>query len=326
SETATQIVYFRKALPFANLTISTSQNGSVTSIRRTPYGRILTYQTSGPHAPSIQTDVILFDHEKKIEFINHLHKDPVNRKEAVYFAFPFAVQQPSFSYEIQNGWVNPAKDTLLGGSLEWFTVQHWVRVAGNGLAAGLVPVDAPLVTLGDINRGRWPVKFQPKSSTVFSYALNNYWHTNFRRVQSGDFTFRYVITSSATLSGEDLGRLGRASMTPLELRHLINNDKYDNPARPLSPAPASFLTISDPDVVVVDWKEADNGQGTILRLLEIGGREARAEIGLPLFTLQKAVLDSAAEQDQVAIPLSGHSLSVDLKPHQIMTLRLLVKK
>ncbi|MGH9455784.1 MAG: glycoside hydrolase family 38 C-terminal domain-containing protein, partial [Terriglobia bacterium] len=41
-ETATQIVYFRKALPFANLTISTSQNGSVTSIRRTPYGRILT--------------------------------------------------------------------------------------------------------------------------------------------------------------------------------------------------------------------------------------------------------------------------------------------
>ena len=325
-ETATQIVYFRKALPFANLTISTSQNGSVTGIRRTPYGQILTYQTSGPHAPSIQTDVILFDHEKKIEFINHLHKDPVNRKEAVYFAFPFAVQQPSFSYEIQNGWVNPAKDTQLGGSLEWFTVQHWVRVVGNGLAAGLVPIDAPLVTLGDINPGRWPLKFQPKSSTVFSYALNNYWHTNFRRVQSGDFTFRYVITSGATLSGEDLGRLGRASMTPLESRHLINNDKYDDPARPLSPAPASFLTVSDPDVAVVDWKEADDGPGTILRLLEIGGREARAEIGLPLFTLQKAVLDSAAEQDQAAIPVSGHSFSVDLKPHQIMTLRLLVKK
>ena len=46
------------------------------------------------------------------------------------------------------------------------------------------------MTFGDINRGLWPEKFEPKSSTIFSYALNNYWHTNFPRVQSGEFTFR----------------------------------------------------------------------------------------------------------------------------------------
>jgi len=325
-ETQTQIVFFRKALPFAKLAISASHGGSVVSIRRTPYGRVMTYQTSGLHAPSIRTGVTLFDHEKKIEFVNRLHKDPVNHKEAVYFAFPFAIQTPAFSYEIQNGWVNPAKDTLLGGNLEWFTVQHWVRVASNGLAAGVVPVDAPLVTLGDINRGRWPVKFQPNSSTVFSYALNNYWHTNFRRVQSGDFTFRYVVTSGAKLPGEELGRLGRSAMTPIELRHLIGNDKYDDPARPLSPAPASFLTVSDPDAVVVNWKEAENGQGTILRLLEAGGRSAHAEISLPVFALQKVMLDNAAEQDQTVIPASAHSFAIDLKPHQIMTLRLILAK
>ena len=325
-ETQTQIVYFRKALPFAKLAISASQGGSVVSVRRTPYGRVLTYQTSGLHAPSIRTDVMLFDREKKIEFVNHLRKDPVNHKEAIYFAFPFAVQTPAFSYEIQNGWVNPATEILLGGNLEWFTVQHWVRVAGDGLEAGLVPEDAPLVTFGDINRGRWPVKFQPKSGTVFSYALNNYWHTNFRRVQSGDFTFRYVVTSGAKLSGGELGRLGRSAMTPIEIRHLIGNDKYDNPARPLSPAPASFLRVSDPDAVVVDWKEAENSQGTILRLLEVGGRSAHAVISLPVFVLQKVMLDNAAEQDQSSLPASGHSFTVDLKPHQIMTLRLILAK
>jgi len=325
-ETQTQIVYFRKALPFAKLAISASHGGSVVSVRRTPYGSIMTYQTSGLHAPSIRTDVVLFDNEKKIEFVNRLHKDPVSHKEAVYFAFPFAIQAPAFSYEIQNGWVNPAKDMLLGGNLEWFTVQHWVRVAGDGVAAAVVPVDAPLVTLGDINRGRWPVKFQPESSTVFSYALNNYWHTNFRRIQSGDFTFRYVITSGGKLSGEELGRLGRSAMTPIELRHLIGNDKYDNPARPLSPAPASFLTVSDPDAVVVNWKEAENSQGTILRLLEAGGRSTHAVISLPVFALQKVMLDNAAEQDQSSLPASGHSFAIDLKPHQIMTLRLILAK
>jgi alpha-mannosidase len=325
-EGETQIVYFRKPLPLAKLTISPSRDGRVVSIRRTPYGQIMTYQTSGLHAPSIRTDVILFNGEKKIEFVDHLLKESVSHKEAVYFAFPFAVRNPSFSFEIQNGWVNPAKNILLGGCLEWFTVQHWVRVAGDGVAAGLVPVDAPLVTLGDINRGRWPLKFQPKSSTVFSYVLNNYWHTNFRRVQSCDFTFHYVVTSGASLPAEELGQLGRASMTPMEARHLIGNDKYDDPARPLSPGPASFLTVSDRDVAVVDWKAADNGQGTILRLLEIGGRDAPAVVRLPLFTIQKAFLDNAAELNQSPLAASNHSFHVDLKPHQIVTVRLRIKK
>jgi alpha-mannosidase len=325
-EGPTQIVYFRKALPFAQLSINTSSRGRVLSVRKTPYGRIMTYEASGLHAPSIRTDVLLFDDEKKIELVNHLRKDPVDRKEAVYFAFPFAARPPSFSYEIQNGWVDPAKDILLGGNTGWFTVQHWVRVSGGGMAAAVVPVDAPLVTLGDINRGRWPVRFQPASSTIFSYALNNYWHTNFRRVQSGDFTFRYVITSGAQLSAEDLERLGAASMTPVELRHLISNDKFDDPEQPLTPAPASFLTVSDPDAEVLDWKEAANGQGTILRVLEIGGRNAHPEIKLPLFPLEKVMLDNAAEEDQTAIASTEHSFSVDLKPHQVMTLRLVLAK
>ena len=41
----------------------------------------------------------------------------------------------------------------------------------------------------------------------FAYALNNYWHTNFPRVQSGEFTFRYVLTSGADLSPAALSRL-----------------------------------------------------------------------------------------------------------------------
>ena len=81
---ATQIVFMRKSLPLAKLNVGASAGGRVTSLRRTSYGQVLTYETSGPHAPSIETDVILYDREKRIELVNRIHKDPSDNKEAVY--------------------------------------------------------------------------------------------------------------------------------------------------------------------------------------------------------------------------------------------------
>lgn len=319
----TQIVYLNKAMPEAKLAIHTSQEGRVTSIRKTSYGTIMTYETSGMDAPHVQSQVILFDHQKKIEFINQLDKQPVDDKEAVYFSFPFAIAHPDFNYEIQNGWVDPAHNILKGGSLEWFSVRHWVKVSGPEFSVGLVPLDAPLVCLGDINRGTWPEEFKPKDATVYSYALNNYWHTNFIRVQQGRYTFRYVLTSGNDLSPASLSRLGRDAMTPLEHQQVISNDKYDDPARPLSPAPQSFLTVSSPDVVVEDWKDSMDGNGSIVRLVEIGGENTTARITFPLFHLKQAWTTNAVEQNQSPLKVEGKSLGVSLTPHQIVTLRII---
>jgi alpha-mannosidase len=317
----TQIVYLSKSLPEAKLAIHTSHEGHVTSIRKTSYGTIMTYEASGMDAPHIRSEVILFDQQKKIEFVNRLDKQPVPQKEAVYFAFPFAIAHPDFSYEIQNGWVDPAHDILTGGSLDWFAVQHWVRVSGPEFSAGLVPLDAPLVSLGDINRGTWPKAFKPKDATVYSYAMNNYWHTNFIRVQEGRYTFRYVLTSGQDLSPALLARLGRAAMTPLEHQQVISNDKRDDPARPLSPAPQSFLTVSSPDVVVENWKSAMDGHGTIVRLVEVGGQSTTARLSFPLFHLQQAWTANAVEENQSPVKVEGNSFEVTIRPHQIVTLR-----
>ncbi|HEY6292376.1 MAG TPA: polysaccharide lyase family protein [Terriglobia bacterium] len=318
----TQIVYMRKSLPLAKLTVGASSGGRVTSLRRTSYGQVLTYETSGPHASSIDTDVILFDQEKKIELVNRVHKDPSDNKEAVYFAFPVAGEHREFTYEIQNGWVDPAHDLLKGANVAWFTVQHWVRVASAGLSVGLVPIDSPLITLGDIVRGTWPEEFQPRSGTVFSYVMNNYWHTNFRRVQSGDYTFRYALTSGSDLSSAELARFGRAAMTPLEVGELVSNDKFDDPARPLPPSPRSFLEVDAPNVVVVNWKAADDGNGTIVRLLETGGSSATATLTFPMFNVGRAWMANAAEGNLEPLSPSGHSVTIGLKPHQIATLRI----
>ncbi len=58
---------------------------------------------------------------------------------------------PHFRYEIQNGSVDPARDMEPGAGVEWFSVQHWVSVEQDGVSATVLPLDAPLVRLGDIN-------------------------------------------------------------------------------------------------------------------------------------------------------------------------------
>jgi len=321
-ERETQIVYLQKSLPLANLTIHPSSGGHTIGLQKTPYGQILTVESKDLHTPLIRTEIMLFDNAKKIEFVNRFTKDVVHDNEAVYFAFPFNVQKPGFSYEIQNGWVNPARDLLEGAGVEWFSVRHWVKVSNDDVSVALVPVDAPLITLGDINRGTWPKAFAAKSSTVFSYALNNYWHTNYRGEQGGDFTFRYVFTSGSALPAGDLARLGRSAMTPLEAQKVVSQDKFDNPARPLAPVATSFMEISSPDVAVENWKAANDGEGTIIRLLEVGGESANAQLSFPLFHLEHAWLDNAAEENQKEIPVTGSSVDISLKPHEIFTLRI----
>jgi pterin-4a-carbinolamine dehydratase len=322
-ETDTQLVIFRKTLPLAKLAVSSSGPAKIIRVRRTSYGQILTVRTTGLHASLIDTDIMLFDHEKKIEFVNRFRKQPVRNKEAVYFAFPFALETSSFSYEIQNGWVDPSKDLLKGANLEWFAVQHWVKESASGVAIGLVLLDAPLVTIGDIDRGTWPERFEPKSSTIFSYVINNYWDTNYPRIQSGDFTARYVLTSGRDLTPEFLSRLGRASVIPLEMDWLNGFDKFGNPSSILQAVPTSFVRVDTPDVVLENWKVAEDGRGTILRILELAGHAVTAQLNFPLFKLECAWLANAAEEDQEECKVSEHLVEVPLKPHGIVTLRVL---
>ena len=107
------------------------------------------------NVPSIEAEITLYDTPKRVEIINRIHKDEVRTKEAVYFAFPFRVSPPELAYEIQNAWVRPNVDQLPGACREWFTTQNVVTARDAGITIAWATPDSPLMTLTDINRGRW---------------------------------------------------------------------------------------------------------------------------------------------------------------------------
>ncbi|MGA3325120.1 MAG: polysaccharide lyase family protein, partial [Terriglobia bacterium] len=246
-------VQYSSVAPVPEFSIHGAGSGRLVSVTHQPFGVVARLESQGVNTPQIATEVILFNGQKKIEFINRVHKTEVYTKESVYFAFPFALEHPQFRYEIQNGFVDPGRDQLPGAGKEWFSVQHWVAAEEGGGSVALVPVDASLVCLGDIFRATWPKEFGPRPGTIFSYAMNNYWDTNYAAGQGGDFTFRYVLTSGDHLQTASLSRLGWEEVTPAEVDQIIPQDKALDSPRPLDGAQGSFLQVDQPNVVLVTW-------------------------------------------------------------------------
>jgi alpha-mannosidase len=290
-------------------------HGKLVSSHRTPYGTEIVLESSAPHTPVVRTQITLVDTEKRIELSYAIHKESVLTKEAAYVAFPFDVANPQFAYETQSAWVNPAKDELPGGSREWYAVNHWAGVSNDNISAAVIPIDAPLINFGDIVRGNWPQEFTPKSPTIFSWLMNNYWGTNFAPQQGGDFTFRYDIVSSPTFDPVQLARAGRSAMTPLE----ADVTTATSSSSLLRPTQSTILEISNPNVALSTWKRAERGQDTVLRLVELSGKKQTTTISSPFFKCLAAWNANLLEEKQGEIPTSSGGLEITMEPYEIKT-------
>ena len=310
-----------------NFQIHPAHNGKLVSVVRTPYGWEAHMLSTATNTPTIATEVRLFEHEKKIEFIEDLNKDDTLSKEAAYFAFPLAISHPRFEYEIQTASMDPSKDMLPGAGHEWFSVQHWVSAQADGVSTTVMPLDVPLVTLGDIDRGNWPDSFGERPATIFSFAMNNYWEDNYRASQGGSFRFRYVITSAPSTNEGELSRMGWEEATPLEFNQITEQDKSVNRSSPLNGSQSSFLQVDDPNLLLDTWKPAEDGNGTILRFLDLGGQTRSVVVHLPVFQLTGVWQTDAVERNQSQLSVgNGEEFTVIVHPHEIVTVRIAIRE
>ena len=309
---------FGAALKPPALTVHPAQFGKVVSVRRTSLGIAISLHSSAMNTRSIDTEVLLPNGQKQILLTYRLHKDRVLTRESAYIAFPFSVAQPQFTYGSQAAWVNPAKDELAGGSREWYLPTTWAAVYNPQVTDAVVPVDAPLTAFGDIVRGNWPAQFQPKGSAIFSWLMNNYWGTNFPAWQGGDFIFRYAITSDAHFDPTSLNRFGWNAITPLE-----RDDVTASTGRTVLPnQQTSLLEISNPKINLLTWKQAEDGDGSILRLQDASGEASQFSITSKYLNIAQAWSCNLLEENQSQLRTTSDGVSVSIKPFQVITLRL----
>jgi len=106
------------------------------------------------------------------------------------------------------------RDQQPGSCRDWYCHTHWVWLhEGNDGVLWSGP-DTPLFTLNDLFRGAWRRTIVP-DGTLFAYAMNNYWHTNYAASQGGPVTFRFRLSLLAPGDVAEPVRRGWAACEPL---------------------------------------------------------------------------------------------------------------
>jgi len=98
-------------------------------------------------------------------------------------------------------------------------------------------------------------------------------------------------------------------------------DQVPNP-QSLIPNPQSLISTDLPNVVIETIKQAQDGQGLIVRLYESQRRRGKLTLttGFPLAQVWRTNL---IEENREALDCDENSVTTFIKPYQILTLRLL---
>lgn len=308
----------------ADLTVHEPTAARLVENVSTPLGQRLIVETSAEHTPLVRSEYLLYDRIKQIDIVNTVQKESIRDKEAVYFAFPFAAKQPQFEYQIQNGWMRPNDDQLPGACREWFAPQNLVHLKDGEYSVAWSSPDAPLITLVDINRGKWLTNLDVTNGHLFSYVMNNYWWTNYRAEQGGEFKFRYSIISGNKLSREELAEFDADTRSPVLVYPYLATFSagIEQRDRPLEASSGSLMQLDARNLQVVMLKQAEDGSGWIIRLKETAGRKGKATLESPIFPVQAAQLCNGVEVNQRPLSHTVHSVAIPFEPNRYITVRL----
>lgn len=163
-----------------------------------PYLIKLKYTAKAPGATQISKTISLFAADDKVYIDNEIDKTKALDKEALYYSFPFANGLSTFSTDGGFGAVTYA-DQLAGSNHDYFPVRQWIDLADRNKGVQLMMIEpflaSPKMVDERLRIGEYK-KWEDTtavSSNWFVYAMNNYWHTNFKISQEGPASFSMAL-------------------------------------------------------------------------------------------------------------------------------------
>ncbi len=264
----------------------------------------------------VTCEIRLYNTEKKVGWLFSMKKMPVTDAEGVYVAFPFRLKEGKLEYETQGGTVRPGKDQIKGSATDWNGIQNFVSVRNERNQVVFVSPEIPLVQLGDINLGQFAREFKPSSNSIYSWVLNNYWTTNFRAYQEGELKWTYRITSGSDTTGQFACRFGWGERIPFLSRVFPGQQETSDLT------PRTFLGESLKDLLLVEVKPVDDGNGIVLHLREINGKPLSVPVSQ---LLSETGAISVSEVDVLGEKVNNAGDSLIFLPYETRFLRIGLK-
>ena len=238
-----------------NVTVKIKESGNLVAA--------LLIEAQAPGCKRFASEIRLVAGWDRIDIINTFDKKAVREKEGVHIAFAFHVPSGELRYDVANAIVRPEQEQLTGACKNFFSVQSWVDVSNRETGLTWAAIDAPLIEIGAITaESPWMKSIAP-STTIYSYVMNNYWHTNYKAEQEGPVQFRYALIPHGEFKPEEAARFGREARAPL----LVTR------ADMTQPPPVSLLRLASPEVLVESITPIAEGRAWLLYLYNPTGRE-----------------------------------------------------
>ncbi|HEY4320372.1 MAG TPA: glycoside hydrolase family 38 C-terminal domain-containing protein [Gemmatimonadales bacterium] len=273
-----------------------------------PLVATLRVTSNAPGANSLVREVTLDAGSDAVQLVTHLDKKGVRTKEAVHIAFPLNV--PGGTVRMEQGWavVRPDVDQADGANRNLYPVQRWLDASNGTFGVTLLTPDLPLWELNGLTaeafmqpdgREAWLTHALPGTELI-AYAMNNYWHTNYKADQPGPVTFRVVIVPH--------GPFEAAAATHAAME--VSEPPVAMPAT-ASATPRPRFMIDDTNIVVSSIATSRDGRATMVRLWNPGTRMVqvglRGRNGAPL-TISLSAPDErprAVVSGRITVPALG---------------------
>ena len=151
----------------------------------------------------------------RIDATVRIHKYSVQEPENLYIALPITGGEEEVKYIDKTGClIRPGIDQLPGSNQEFYLIQNGLVIENNKKNIVLAIKDCPLITLGDLKAS--PIhlcngdNIELNKEIVYSWAMNNYWETNFKVDLGGFYEFAYSIQSIDKTKAEEAMKICEA--------------------------------------------------------------------------------------------------------------------
>lgn len=221
---------------------------------------------------SLVREVKLVKGSAAVYFNNTVDKQNILEKEGIHFGFAFDIPQSKTHVNIPWGEFELEKEQLKAANRNWIAMQRWLNISNADKNVTWCSINSCMFESGDMTANiigsafespKWIRSLEP-SSTIYSWALNNHWHTNFRLSQEGEINLKYSILLS--LGSYDIVKshhFALAQVRPLIAVQTKNNFKLSN----------SLKLGNNDRIVLSNYQTIDKGNTSIIRLLSLSENE-----------------------------------------------------
>ena len=287
---------------------------------------------TGSGSPMKRMEVMLKDGDRAVYVKHVIDKNSMPKANLRYdLAFPLDIPDSRFVYDTPTGLFDPQKDRM-PKAFPIVHVNHGGVISNKDFGMTISTKQAFNWEFEKLNSW-WGGKIPPESTLLMTRLTNNADFYEFKEGQ-GEYMQEEGAPSirayeSVFLPHEGEGKFpadGSMDFLISESSPFLAAEIPAGSGQGTLPGHGQMLKIRGDGIAFLVFKKAENDDGYVLRLMEMSGAAKYVRVGSGIMKIKSAEVLDMVERKTADLPVKRGSISIKMKPREIVTLRLRVSR